>query len=130
MSIKNTNKIDKEFNKYIMNNLPKELEMMIYKMSTSMTLFEINQDIKNLQRKQIKADDIFIENRHPYFWNDDHNVYAITTNKSYNIKPIHLDYLTYRNLGFQWTYICNDCGEYLKVEQDRKYHCNCNSYLF
>ena len=92
---------------------------------------KLNKQIENLQRTIYKADDVFIEENQPqYFWNTNHNVYVITTNKKYNMKSIYLDYITMRNLGFQWTYICNSCGEYLKIKNDAKYHCKCNSYIY
>lgn len=123
--------------------LPRDIENIIYKMKQSITVHEINHQIKNLKRKEYLADDIYCHNTDgiTHFWDTEHNVYAITTNKKYKIRPIHLDYSTYRNLGFQWTYICNDCGEYLKLHSTKikkgystnlrnVYYCNCCDYVY
>lgn len=112
--------------------LPKDIENIIHKFKTSMIVSEVNDKIKNLQRKCYKAEDIYIYhiNEEPY-WNNNHNVYSITTNKDYKIKSIYLDYCNKRYIGFQWTYICKKCGEYLKLYKNEDiYYCNCHDYLF
>ena len=110
-----------------------DLITMIYKKKTSMIVHEINQQIINVERELFKADDIYCHNQHGnnHFWdNDSHNVYVLRY-KKLNIKPINLDYITMRNLGFQWTYICNDCGEFLKQSPKKQvqYYCHCCEYV-
>ena len=106
-----------------------DLKTIILKMKTSMHVHEVNQQILQLKRKSGKADDIWI--LHDEFWDDNHQVYFITTNKKFNIKSINLDYQSTRDLGFQWTYVCNKCGEILLLlnDKERRYHCKCHEYV-
>jgi len=106
-----------------------ELITIIYKMKTSIIVHEINLQILQLKRISEKADDIWI-NRDT-FLDDRHNVYFITTNKKLNIKSINLDYISMRELDSQWTYVCNKCGEFLRIENDdnRSYKCDCHNYI-
>lgn len=95
--------------------LIKDIIDLIYKDKTSMVVHEINQQILKLDRRCFKADDIWLltHNGTHNFWDNNHEVYAITTNKTFKMKSIYLDYQSTRDFGFQWTYICNKCGEYL-----------------
>ena len=113
-----------------MSLLPTDIENIIHKMKVSMIVHENNKMINNLQRKCKKADDIFIYDKQ-IFWNNDHEVYFITTNKEYKIHTVHMDYQTRRDFGFHWTYVCNKCGEILKLEDDDQqlYSCNCHLYI-
>lgn len=107
--------------------LPKALEDIIYKKKVSICVNEINEQIKQLDRHCFIADDVFpvIERFFP-----EHQVYAITTNKKFNIKPIHLAPESYRFIGCQWTYICDKCGEYLKICKNKTYKCKCQEYHY
>lgn len=118
--------------------LPTDLENIIYKMRNSMFIHEINLQILDIKRDCFKADDIYCHNLsydRQHFWDNNHNVQVIRY-KNLKINPINLDYITYRNLGFQWTYICNDCGEFLKlkqnetVSQNTMFSCNCCDYIY
>jgi len=112
--------------------LPTDLLMMIYKKKTSMIVYEINQQILKINRNQFKADDIYCHNTQgtQHFWDTNHNVQVIRY-RNLNINPINLDYITMRNLGFQWTYICGDCGEFLKLSEKKgvQYFCHCCDYV-
>jgi len=112
-----------------MPELLPDLINIIYKMKTSMHVHEVNEQILKLKRKSGKADDIWIDQKE--FWDDNHNVYYVTTNKKFKIRSINLDYQSTRDLGFQWTYVCNKCGEFLTIknDDDRTYSCHCHDYL-
>lgn len=113
--------------------LPKDLVTMIYQKKTSMIVYEVNQTILTIDRNSFRADDIYchnVDNQNRDFWDTNHNVYVVRY-KNLKITPIHLDYITYRNLGFQWTYVCKDCGEYLKLSEHKRctYFCKCCEYV-
>ena len=109
--------------------LPTDLLNIIHKKKTSMCVYQVNQQILTINRKQFKADDIYCHEEQ-HFWDDNHKVYVLIY-KNLKIKPINLDYLTYRNLGFQWTYICQKCGEFLKLSNKKSctYSCKCCNYV-
>lgn len=115
--------------------LPKEIVDIIYKQKTSMCVHKVNEEIKKLNIKWYKADDIWnYQIERVSFWDRNHNVYAITGDS--NIRSIYLDYKSRRFMSKQWTYICGDCGEYLTECERPKhmkdsifYDCDCNRYL-
>ena len=113
--------------------LPKDLENIIYKQVTSMNVHKINQEILKINRTENKADDIYCHNMNgnEHFWDNNHNV-KVLRYRNLKIKAIYLDYITYRDFRFQLTYICNDCGEFLKQSEkkDFQYFCNCAYYYY
>ncbi len=110
--------------------LIKDLRDIIYEMKYSMCVGDVIKDIEKLNRRCFKADDIWIED-HNHYWNDNHQVYVITTDRT-DFKSIHLDYRSKRDLGnIHWIYVCGKCGEYLKLiyNEHQFYECKCHMYL-
>lgn len=110
-----------------------DLITIINQYKTSMIVCEVNQTILQIDRRSFQADDIYchnIDNNNQHFWDTNHNVFVIRY-KNIKINPINLDYITYRNLGFQWSYFCNNCGEFLKLSKQKgfTYYCNCYEYV-
>ena len=118
---------------------------IIYDKKKAMCVHEINEQIKKLGRECGKADDIwsyYMDSSNGIsFWEREHEVYYITTNKDYKIRSLYLDYQTQRFLNRQWTYICKKCGEYLVLINPKPkdddidlidsnfYECRCGRYI-
>lgn len=113
-----------------------DLVTIIHKMKTSMNINEVNQQILNINRNEYQADDL-CRVAGGVFLDTHHNVRVIRY-KNLKINPINLKYTTMRDLGFQWSYYCGDCGEFLTLNKETKeneeneeyiYSCKCYNYF-
>ena len=112
--------------------IPKVIIDMIHKKKTSIVVHEINQRILKINRSEYFAEDLYCHNMEgdQHFWDNNHNVKIIRFS-NLKLNPIHLDYISVRNLGFQWTYICSDCGEFVKMYENREVKfCKCCDYVY
>ncbi len=115
----------------------KDVINIIHSMKNSMILHEINQQILNIKYKSFPSDDVYHFDKNHSMWDSANNIYVVTYNKKINIRSIFFNYTVYRNYKFKKTYICKDCGEYLKPDNPaiklfncKSYHCKCGHYIY